>query len=158
SFIPPGPLHPRAALAVGCESGVWFYRLDDGKATRLYSGHNGPVYCLAPSADGRWLATGSSDQTVRLWTLAGCDELAGLGAEFERLPDGTRRVRSVASSGFAEAMGLRVGDVPVLYGLEGRIATEAEFFDRYGTAPPGTPINLRVKRIVGPADDPNGVR
>jgi WD40 repeat protein len=53
SFIPPGPGHPRATVAVGCESGVWFYRLDDGKPTRLYAGHSGPVFCLAPSKDGK---------------------------------------------------------------------------------------------------------
>ena len=75
-------------MAVGCESGVWFYRLEDGRPTRLCSGHSGPVYCLAPSKDGRWLATGSSDQTVRLWTLAGCDSPPTLGAEFGRLPEG----------------------------------------------------------------------
>ena len=49
SFIPPGPEHAQPTVAVGCEAGVWFYRLDNGRPTRLYSGHSGPVYCLAPS-------------------------------------------------------------------------------------------------------------
>jgi serine/threonine protein kinase/WD40 repeat protein len=33
------------------------------------AGHTGPVRCIAFSDDGRWAATGSDDQTVRLWNL-----------------------------------------------------------------------------------------
>ena len=115
SFIPPGPQHPKATLAVGCSSGVWFYGLDDGGRRRLYAGHDGAVTCLAPSKDGHWLATGSFDQTVRLWTLAGCDEVPRLGAVFE--PDGRRAVKSVEPLSFGEAMGLQVGDKPVKFAL-----------------------------------------
>jgi WD40 repeat protein len=110
SFLPPGPAHPRPVVAIGCEAGVAVYSLDTGKRTRLYAGHSGPVYSLAPSPDGRWLLTGSSDQTARFWTLAGCDTLAPLGATFERLPNGRAKVATVARRGFAEAMGLSSGD------------------------------------------------
>ena len=75
SFIPPAPEagHPRPLAAIACEAGVALYRLDDGVRTRLLAGHNGPVYALAPSPDGKWLVTGSPDQTVRLWRLGGMD-------------------------------------------------------------------------------------
>jgi WD40 repeat protein len=38
-----------------------------GKRIRTLRGHAGPVNCLAFSANGDLLATGSSDRTVRLW-------------------------------------------------------------------------------------------
>ena len=138
SFIPPGPEHTQATVAVGCESGVWFYRLDDGRPTRLYSGHSGPVYCLAPAKDGRWLATGSSDQTVRLWTLANCDKPPTLGAVFERGPDGTR-VTAVEPLSFAEAMGLKKGDLAVKFGLAQRKSTPT-------TSSPITKSNCPTRR------------
>jgi WD40 repeat protein len=152
SFIPPGPEHPRLTLAVGCEAGVWFYRVDDGKPVRLYSGHSGPVYCLAPSKSGRWLATGSSDQTVRLWTLAGCDTLPTLGATFERRPGTPTVVTAVEPLSFAEVMGLRKGDIPFRYGLAGapKEVTEDDFFARYESMVPNTAIEMYVRRRVEP--------
>jgi len=109
SFIPGSPTHPKPMLAVGAEVGVIFFRLEDGARTRLYAGHSGPVYTLAPSPDGLWLATGSSDQTVRFWRLAGCDTLAPLGARFQTQA-GRTTVAGIEPRSFAEAMNLRVGD------------------------------------------------
>jgi WD40 repeat protein len=154
SFIPPGPDHPRPLAAIGCESGVALFRLDNGQRTRFLVGHQGPVYCLAPSKDGRWLATGSLDQTVHLWTLAGYDVLPILGAEFRRLPDGARVVKSVERLGFAEAMGLKVGDVPTRFALGGKSVTAEDFFARCDSQLPNTSIELIVRRKVEPPKGP----
>ncbi len=37
------------------------------RGTRTYTGHTGNVLCVTPSPDGRYFATGSSDQTIRIW-------------------------------------------------------------------------------------------
>ena len=41
----------------------------DGKKLGDFVGHEGEVNALAPSPDGRYLVSGSADQTVRLWNL-----------------------------------------------------------------------------------------
>lgn len=147
SFIPPGPGHARPAFAVGCEAGVAFYSLDDGKRTRLYAGHSGPVYALAPSPDGKWLVTGSSDQTARVWKLAGCDTLAPLGATFEKQPDGKWQAATVEPLGFADLMGLKPNDQIEMFiiGDDPPLAPEV-FLTRVGSVPPNTPIQFMVRR------------
>ena len=44
---------------------------DIGARQRLLRGHTGPIFSFAFSGDSRWLATGSHDQTARLWDLRG---------------------------------------------------------------------------------------
>jgi hypothetical protein len=41
----------------------------NGKLRGKYIGHEGVIWALVPSADGRFVVTGSDDQTVRLWNL-----------------------------------------------------------------------------------------
>ena len=148
SFLPPGPGHPRPSVAIGCEAGVAIYGLD-GRRTRLFAGHNGPVYALAPSPDGRWLVTGSSDQTARFWRLAGSDTLASLGASFA--PEAGRRgkVTKVEPRGFAEAMGLRVGDLVERFLIGAVEKTNLGDLDR---VPPNTMIEFVVTRDGKPVE------
>lgn len=115
SFIPSdvAEKHPRRTVAIGTDNGsIVFFDSETGNRTRVFAGHSGPTYSLAPSPNGRWLVTGSGDQTIKLWKLAGCDTLPRLGAKFELAADGqTARVVVVEPFGFGDGSVLKVGDV-----------------------------------------------
>ena len=62
-----------------------------GKEVHRYEGHQGKVYGVDFSPDGKYLLTGGEDQTVRLWDVQS-------GAEVRRFSGHTDVVRSVAFS------------------------------------------------------------
>jgi len=46
-------------------------------ATRLLTGHTGPVFTLGWSVDGRKLASGSKDEGIRIWNPERADYQMG---------------------------------------------------------------------------------
>ena len=52
-----------------------------GKPRTSLEGHTGDVYSIAWSPDGKTLATGSDDRTVKLWDAATGKLLANLPAK-----------------------------------------------------------------------------
>lgn len=54
-------------LAVATSIGIWIYDVQTGEALDLLTGHTAPVKSMAFSPDGKTLATGSEDNTIRLW-------------------------------------------------------------------------------------------
>ena len=57
-------------LVVGCsdhDSAIW--DLTTRQRMALFKGHADPVTSVAVSADSHWMASGSSDRTVRLWNM-----------------------------------------------------------------------------------------
>ncbi len=58
---------------------------------QLHLGHSDSVYSVAFSPDGRWVLTGSSDKTARLWEAA-------TGAEIRSFEGHSSSVNSVAFS------------------------------------------------------------
>ncbi len=104
--------HPDPCAAVGTEDGaIWVYNLRDRSRTRIFLGHGGAVHAMAPSADGRWLASCSADMTVALWNLAGCHARPSLGVTLAPDPQGRMAVQSVAPRSAASRLGLKPGDL-----------------------------------------------
>jgi WD40 repeat protein len=57
------------AVAVGRVVQLW--DVASGRRTACLTGHEGKVICLAFAPDGKRLASGSYDKTMRLWDVAG---------------------------------------------------------------------------------------
>jgi WD40 repeat protein/tRNA A-37 threonylcarbamoyl transferase component Bud32 len=116
TFLPPGPEHSRPTVAIGTAGGIAVFDVETGQRTRVLAGHASPVVSVVPSPDGRWLASGSLDQTIMFYPLAGCDARPGLGASFMRRPDGVWTVSKVKRASVGAEMGLRAGDLIVQAG------------------------------------------
>ncbi len=81
---------------VGCHddhNGIYLsiWDLDKAQEIRCLEGHKGIIRSIVPSPDGKFLITGSDDQTVRVWDLSNHEEICCLQGH-------THRVSSVAIS------------------------------------------------------------
>ena len=91
AFSPDGDL-----LAAGIDWSFTIYQLKNDRALRTVRGHTGQVAAIAFSPDRRTLATGSWDETVRLWDLTSGLEKACFNWKIGKItalaysPDGTR--------------------------------------------------------------------
>jgi hypothetical protein len=86
------------------------------KLIRYFRDHSGSVSSLSVSSDGKYLASSSIDQTVKIWSLEGLRTLEtrfgpapGWGASF-LFDDGKIIVGGVVEAGTAARKGIRDGD------------------------------------------------
>ena len=54
--------------AVGCDLGLHLVDTQSGRVVRDLRGHTGGVWAVSASNDGRYLLSGSADQTLRIWS------------------------------------------------------------------------------------------
>lgn len=75
-------MHPDGAhlAAAALDHSICLWDLDAKRLAHEMPGHDGAVHCLAFSHDGKWLASGSEDLTLRIWDAQG-HELAVLELE-----------------------------------------------------------------------------
>jgi hypothetical protein len=65
-----GPLQAASALLPGKPS-LSLWNVADGKRVRVFDGHEGAVYAVAFSHDGKQALSGGRDGSLRLWDVAG---------------------------------------------------------------------------------------
>ena len=101
-----------AGLLAGVVSAPSVAWAQQGSAVPL-AGHTDPVYSMVLTGDGRWLATGSFDQSIRLWDLKSRETVrtlegahTGLVLSLAVTGDGSR----IASGGIDRL--IRIWDVP----------------------------------------------
>jgi WD40 repeat protein len=68
---------PQGNVVTGFEPWIRVYQ-NDGALIHELSGHTGTIWALAASKDGRFLASASDDQTLKLWNLETGEALATL--------------------------------------------------------------------------------
>lgn len=55
------------SVLVGGAENLYLVTPTTGRVVKTFVGHSGTVRCVTPSPDSRYFATGSSDQTIRIW-------------------------------------------------------------------------------------------
>ncbi len=59
---------PGERLVVGGGERIYLVDLRTRKFVREFRGHTGMILCVAPSPDGKYFVTGSTDETIRIWS------------------------------------------------------------------------------------------
>ncbi len=167
-----------SAVAIGTlrQNGIFVFDLrEPGRAPliRYYRDHTNAVNSLSQSADGRYLASGSQDQTIRIWSLDGLltqpakfSQRAAWGGDFE-IRDGKLIATSLLEFGILKGRRLQDADQVVKIALpyEGQrreITDPHQILNALETSPLTEAVEVHASRaganlppfIVTPAWEP----
>lgn len=144
-------------LAVGHYWGVSIFELGNHppRRVRLFTGHQGEVMALAPSADHRMLISASRDQTIAAWSLADWPSSPELGARF-KIQQGNLIVDELDPGSPAWDSGMSLGDeITGLYvGPERVTGGPDNWLKKLAHPVPGVMIIFEVKGKPKPPDSP----
>ena len=146
SFLRSGTLGIESLVAVGDDGGYLLaYHPASNIERRTFVGHHSMVTSLSESADGRFLATSSTDRTIRVWSLEKYRPTGDF--DFRCLAD---QVVEVEPGGSGAAAGIQVGDKFV--SLDSRNLTELDRLLMSGKFPyaPGQRVALAMQRAGQP--------
>src|SRR5207244_4264824 len=139
---PPGPryavVNPRIEavaaaragklLAIGRANDVLLHDAETGAQVASCQGHEGNVTCVAFSADGKRVASGSADKSVKIWNAATGKELQTLTGHSVALtsvafaPDGAL----LATGAGHRTMERRVGEVKLWDASTGKLVADLQ--------------------------------
>jgi WD40 repeat protein len=74
-------LSPALGILIGCVAPALAREPDSFQTARVLKGHTDPVYAVAVSPDGRFVATGSFDKSIKLWDAKTGREVRTLGGK-----------------------------------------------------------------------------
>lgn len=111
------------AVGTGLQNGVFIYQLvneGDCPLLRYFREHQAFVTSISVSADGKYLASGSIDQMVKIWSLEGIRPRTGVAGNFVKktgwganfvIQDGHVVMNASLAASVAAQKGIRIGDV-----------------------------------------------
>lgn len=131
-------------IAIGGDNSRIVLQRPDGGGRRELRGHTADVYALAFSADGKYLVSGSADDTARIWDVATGKTtriLRGHDRDIEwvAFSDDSSRVATAGDDGTVRVWPVDGGHAVVLFGHDGRVNTAA--------------FDPSAKRVVSAGDD-----
>ncbi len=151
----PDPATPQVLFSGSLDGTIKLWDAIAGQCHQTWHGHTGGVWCLAISADGRYLVSGSQDQTIKIWEVAtgGCLRTLTAHASWMRAvaltPDG-RTLISGGADGVIKLWDFASGECrQTLVAHDGPVLAIAIHPDGHHFASSGTDAMVKLWTLQG---------